>query len=261
MHAAVFDKISMKKSKSKYMIFYVSQRKINFPALEIEEIAITYVEQFSYLGLTLDKHVNWNADTNNISNKISSVIGIKNRIKHFVPPAILKTIYNSQILPHLHYGILLWGLNSKRIFKLQKRVIRPITCSKYNSHTEPLFKILNALILEDILKKQQFKFLYCLLNNNVPFYFRSMLLGFVGNSHNYVTRKKNNLRVPQIKHEFAKQCCRYCIHVLCNTSPRSVLDKLSSHSEDGFVLFIKKYNDKVLQYYLYSIKMLYLQTQ
>ena len=68
-----------------------------------------------------------------------------------------------------------------------------------------------------------------------------MLLGFVGNSYNYVTRPKNNLRVPQIKHEFAKKCFRYCIHVFYNTSPRSILDKLSSHSEDEFVLFIKNY--------------------
>ena len=235
------NKLSINVLKSKYMICYVPQRKIDFPSLEIEDIVITYVEQFSFLGITLDKHVNWNAHTNNISNKISSVIGIMNRIKKIVPPTILKTIYNSLILPHLHYGILLWGLNSKRIFKLQKRAIRAITCSKYNSHTEPLFKILNTIKLEDILKKQQFKFLYRLLNNNVPFYFRSMLLGFVGNSHNYVTRQKNNLRVPQIKHEFAKKCFRYCIHVLYNTSPRSILDKLSSDSEDGFVLFIKNY--------------------
>ena len=210
------NKLSINVPKSKYIIFHVPQRKINFSSLEIEDIAITYVEQFSFLGITLDKHVNWNAHTNNISNRISSVIGIINRIKQFVPPAILKTIYNSLILPHLHYGILLWGLNSKRIFKLQTRAIRAITCSKlYNLHTEPLLKILNTLKLEDILTKPQFKFLYRLLNDNVPFYFRSMLLGFVGNSHNYVTRQKNNLRVPQIKHEFAKKCFRHCI--MCYT--------------------------------------------
>ena len=120
------------------MIFHVHQRKINFPKLEIEDVAITYAEQFSFLGIALDKHVNWNAHTDNISNQISSVIGIINGIKHFVPPTILKTIYNTLILPHLHHGILLWGLNSERIFKLQKRTtwaIRATTCSKYNSYT------------------------------------------------------------------------------------------------------------------------------
>ena len=120
--------------KSKYIIFHVPQRKINFPSLEIEDIAITYIGQFSFLGITLDTHVNWNADTNNISNKISSVIGIINRIN---------------------------------------------IISKYNPYTEPLFKLVSKFKVEDILKKQQFKFLNSLINNNVTFYFRSMLLGFV----------------------------------------------------------------------------------
>ena len=51
--------------------FQVHKRKINFSSLEIEDIAITYVEHFSFLGITLDKYVNTNAHTNNISNKIS----------------------------------------------------------------------------------------------------------------------------------------------------------------------------------------------
>ena len=169
------NKLFINVPKSKDMIFHVPQRKINFPSLEIEDIVITYVDQFSFLGITIDKHVNCNAHSNTISNKISSVIGIINRIKHFVPPPILKTFYNSLIFPNLHYGVLLWGLNSKRIFNLQKKAIRAITCSKYNSHTEPLFKLVCTLKFEDILKKQQFKFLYRLLNNNVPFYFRSRI--------------------------------------------------------------------------------------
>ena len=40
------NKLSINVPKSKYMIFHVPQRKINVPSLEIEDIAITYVEQF-----------------------------------------------------------------------------------------------------------------------------------------------------------------------------------------------------------------------
>ena len=78
--------------------------------------------------------------------------GILNKIKLFLPSRILKTIYSSLILFQLNYGILVWGQNYKRIFKLQKRVMRIITCSKYNAHSEPLFKELKLLKLEDIRK-------------------------------------------------------------------------------------------------------------
>ena len=41
-----------------------------------------------------------------------------------------------------------WGFKSDRIFKLQKRAARIITCSKYNAHTEPLLKtLLNQMII------------------------------------------------------------------------------------------------------------------
>ena len=50
----------------------------------------------------------------------------------------------------------------------------------------------------------------------------------------------------------------FVILLLCYTM--QVLDPYL-HSEDGFVLFIKKIYDIVLQYYLYSNKLLYLQTQ
>ena len=60
------------------------------------------------------------------------------QIKTIFTQNILKILYNSLVLPHLQYCILSWGFESDRIFKLQKRAVRIITCSKYNAHTEPL---------------------------------------------------------------------------------------------------------------------------
>ena len=78
--------------------------------------------------------------------------GILNNIQLFLPSRILKNIYSYLILCQLNYGILVWGQNYKRMFKLQKRVMRIITCSKYNAHSEPLFKELNLLKLDDFRK-------------------------------------------------------------------------------------------------------------
>ena len=46
----------------------------------------------------------------------------------------MRTLYNTLILPHLYYGILLWGHDNTRFHMLQKRAIRTITISKYNAH-------------------------------------------------------------------------------------------------------------------------------
>ena len=60
--------------------------------------------------------------------------------------------------PHHNNNILLWGFNTHRLIKLQKRAIRIITDSKYNSHTEPLLKSLNILKINDIFTIQCLKF-------------------------------------------------------------------------------------------------------
>ncbi len=80
-----------------------------------------------------------------IANKISRTLGVMNKLKHFLPKYTLKIIYSSLIAPHFNNNILLWGFNTHRLIKLQKRAIIIITDSKYNSHTEPLLKSLNIL--------------------------------------------------------------------------------------------------------------------
>ena len=113
---------------------------------------------FEFLGITIDESLTWNDHICKIQKKIAKILGVMNRVKRFLPTETLLVIYNSLVLSHLLYGVLLWGLKSNRLMKLQKRAIRIITKSKYNSHTNPLFKQLSLLKLDDILHLQEWKF-------------------------------------------------------------------------------------------------------
>ena len=135
--------------------------------------------------------------------RIASKIGILNQLKHVLPQNISLLLYNTIILPHINYMILVWGHHHKTITQLQKRAIRVITLSKYLAHTEPLFKNLNILKVEDIFRLQQLKFYYRFINVTLPDYFLS--LSFSGNTHQYRTRKRHELQPIRIHHEFAKK--------------------------------------------------------
>ena len=52
-------------------------------------------------------------------------------------------INNALILSRLHNCILLWGYNSERIYKLQKKACALLVCKKYNElfKTFQLFKV------------------------------------------------------------------------------------------------------------------------
>ena len=51
-----------------------------------------------------------------------------------------------------------------------KKSVQIITLSRYNAHTEPLFKNLNLLKVEDILKLQELKFYFRCIHKNLPAY-------------------------------------------------------------------------------------------
>ena len=72
-----------------------------------------------------------------------------NKLKSTLPQNILINIYNSLIIPHINYCILLWGSENNRVAKLQKRAVRIIRGESRLSHTDPIFKELNHLKIND----------------------------------------------------------------------------------------------------------------
>ena len=105
------NKLSLNIGKTKFMLFYKPQKQINIPCLKIENTEIDCVDEFNFLGLYLDKHINWNKHTQIVSSKVSQVIGIMYKLKGYVPQSIIQTIYNSLIVPRLNYCLLAWGYN------------------------------------------------------------------------------------------------------------------------------------------------------
>ena len=162
------NKLSHNVAKTQFMVFSMPQNKIILPSLNIADTEIECVDSFNFLGITFDKHINWQAHINKTVGKIYRTTGILHRLKYVLPRYILKTIYTSLILCHINYGILAWGDNNNIIFKIQKRAIRTITCSKCIAHTEPLFKDLRLLKVFDIYKLQQLQFYYKLYNRLLP---------------------------------------------------------------------------------------------
>ena len=80
------------------MAFSMPQKKFVVPRLKLADTEIEVVNQFNFLGITLDNHLNWNAHIiNKLFGNISRTTGVLNKIKLFLPSRILKTIYSSII--------------------------------------------------------------------------------------------------------------------------------------------------------------------
>lgn len=143
------------------------------------------------------------------------------------------------ILPYLSYGAILWEKCSNRLLALQKKAIRAITNSKYNAHTEPLFKSLRLLKCPDLCALQCFKFCFKLENGLLPTYFiHNDLFRKTTSIHNYSSRG-NKFYVPRVKHDFAMSAIRYKIPVFFNSMNEQFKNKCYSHSIDSFKKYVK----------------------
>jgi hypothetical protein len=237
------NKLSLNIKKTKYMVFHTKHKNIkDMPkSLVLCDQEIERVNSFDFLGITIDNNMTWNHHITKISNKISKFCGILNRLKHYLPPHIMRIIYHSMVHSHINYGILAWGYNHKRIFKIQKRAIRIITKSKYNAHTEPLFKMMDIIRVPDLLLLNSMKFYYKFTKGNIPSYFYSFNFQTQGDIHNYNTRNIHQLRLNRTRLHLTDNCLRNYIPKNINRLPSTLIEKVHTHSLQGFSSAVKLY--------------------
>lgn len=243
------NELSLNVDKSKLMIFHHSNKKVNKPHLLMNDIPITQVSSFNFLGLTIDEKLSWNEHITKISTKISRVIGILNKLKHQLPLNVKITMYNSLILPHINFGILLWGFKLSKIDKLQKKAVRCISCSKYNAHSEPILKTLKLLKIQDIFTTAKLKFYYKYIHNDLPTRLLSFQFIPLNELNDYNTSQCDKLFINRVNKVIAKQSLIFDIPIVVNQTDSNIIEKIHTHSLQGFTFYIK---NNFLNNYQYS---------
>jgi len=210
-------------AKTKY-IFFTSNRNIDVsnlhiyvdnnngdqlhnPLLKTEIERITGIENnqsIRFLGLYLDPNLNYNSHVQHIAKKISTSLYFLRCAKNLLTKNALKLAYYSLVHSHLIYAIQVWAScsqsNISTVFKLQKSAIRIITGSKYNAHTQPLFKELEILPLPDLIEffRLQFmqRFSFGMLPRSFVEIWTTNAARAQQNLHNYPLRNSDNLFIP-----------------------------------------------------------------
>ena len=103
------------------------------------------------------------------------------------------------------YGCNIWGLTSEenlnKIEVLQKKCLRIITFSDFNSHTNPLFMNLKLIKVKDLIKLHQLKLVFEFYEQVIPTDLQN-LFTFSRDMHTILVLRsagKNFLYIPAIK--------------------------------------------------------------
>ena len=192
------NKIKVNVDKCKFIIFSYG-RKLTLPPLVLGDGFIMETDSYKFLGIILDKKLNFKNHLVLLKSKISKTVGLLYKLNKFLPETILKSLYQTLVQPYLTYGIEAWfsapNCLTDKIFVLQKKSIRAILNLHFNCHTNQYFKYLNLLKLSDLYKVNLMVFFYSSLNlgmnRNVSVYMQTH-----ADTHSHNTRNRNKLKIP-----------------------------------------------------------------
>ena len=192
-------------NKSKLM--YFNSRPFPSEGLEdlyFREIAIEWVSDYKYLGLTLSNKMSFAPHIDLVSGRLSRFTGIFHHLRKIVPLSVLRTLYHSFILPYITLHIEVWGsapevyihgLSVKQNKLLRAILGTPVVNGRPIGHVIDMYRNLNILTVNNVYRLHLFKFLMFVLKQSSMFY--NLLLRPLEITHTYRMRN-STYRQPMI---------------------------------------------------------------
>ena len=180
------NKISLNASKTESIIFHKPGHPPSFNfKIKMNGHRVRPSDSIKYLGVYLDSTLSGHHHCAILAKKLNRATGMLAKIRYYVPPQELNSIYHAIFSSHMTYGVQIWGQNinthTDKIFKLQKKAMRIISFAGFCDHTAPLHKTHKILKLEDFVKLQNCTFVHDFINNQLPLNFNSYFTRLMDN--------------------------------------------------------------------------------
>ena len=236
----------MDKSK---LIIYKSKQKIisDTFSIKLNGVKLIPTDNVKYLGRYIVQNLSFDYHINQLSKKLSRSNGTLAKLRHFTSKETLISVYNSIFYSHLLYGCPVWSLttinNLNSISILEKKFLRIINFSPFNSHTNNLFIDNKILKLDNIIKSQQMKLVFDFKNNNLPDDLSKMFT-LNSNINKYNTRNVFNkgMYIPRVNTKtFGINSLKYTAPLIWNSILKNNKSINSSNSNYSLNKTLKKY--------------------
>lgn len=148
---------------------------------------IVKVDSLTYLGLKIDKNLNWHYRVDSTKSKIVSIIGALRRAKNILPRSVQIKIYFAHIYSRIKFLLLIWSTAAdykmQTLRVLQNKALTTIFNKPRLTESLTLYSVqflpLNTLIIFD-----QIMFIYNLKHKHIR---HSIDLRFNTEMHRYKT--------------------------------------------------------------------------
>lgn len=239
-------KLLLNMEKTKFIVFSTHKaNRIFNPTLSCKNHQLSDDDETKFLGLTIDKNLNWNSHVECIMQKISSGLYALRKMQKLCDTKTLKSIYFAYIHSNIAFGISLYGATSinnlNSILKSQKKAIRIILNLKNSSSVRDHFISLKILTVYGLYIYETVLGVKLNLGN----------LQLLGDFHNYNTRHRNELAVPSHNLQIYTKKPQYAGTKFFNHLPQNI------KSEQNLRTFKRKLKEYLIEKAIYSFDSYY----
>ena len=201
------NQLSLNIAKTCFTLF---SKKINSANIRINlgNTSIPCVDDTKYLGVYLDKDLNFKTHINHVKIKLTKLTSIFHYISQFLDDNDVRRVYFAYIYPYIKYGIEIYGMCSKSNLKpiqgVQNKLLKiACHCDRYASPSL-LHKKLNIFNIHELISFFILNFVYKQVNGLLPPVFNSY---YTVNSDLGLRRHRSEreLHVPYFRLEFGRK--------------------------------------------------------
>jgi hypothetical protein len=232
-------------NKTGIMSFYNKHKGhtlLEKPKVTINNTNIKYTTETKFLGIHITESLKWNSHVKALACKLSKVSFMIKSLRETMSTYMIRNLYFTKYQSLLRFGILLWGgvrgETNRKIFILQKRVIRVMAGVNSRTSCRQLFKELNILTLSSLYILE----VTCFIKK----YGQSLELN--ANVHSYNTRRKMDIHIKSHRTNLYKNSIINMGSKIYNNLPDNI------KQIDSYKVFKKKVKSFLLVHTFYSVE-------
>ena len=208
-------------------------------------------DTYKYLGVIIDKKLNWKAHMTHISTKIIMACGALARLRNRgININVLKNVYHALVHSYIRYGILIWGNTSQSVINslqtLMNKAIRIMTNAPFgNIDLSPAYKQLEILQVSKVKSLEVGNFHFKLVNNLLPVKIGNFFLTSADQEihHSYGLRSRSRTEPPRFSFNSTtgRKSIQYTGSKIWEDLPADI------KNSETFMIFKKSYKKYLLE--------------
>ena len=197
------NKLSLNAAKTEVIFFHSKKHHLNYDKISIKMngLKLTPVDYIKYLGMYIDKYLDWNHHITELSKKLSRANGILAKLRYNAPLNLCVQVYYAIFYSYLNIGCNVWAFtNEKNIDDLQilqNKCVRILTFAPFNSNADQLYLDLGLLKVREVIKTNQLKIVYDFFDKKLP---QDLMSLFILSTNIHTTNLSLNSAINNLIH-------------------------------------------------------------